>query len=110
MSWLSFVQYVTMREMGQSDTVQRNYDVGNLNGSKPGVVLDRAYKLMGFDQANTARPFVLPSIRAHLFNVGFNAPDDAALQLLVREWYNWHRIRSGAVERWPRIAVYNPLL
>lgn len=99
-----------MRELGQTDAVYRNYDLLNLNGSKPGQVLDRAYALMGFDQKNTARAFVLPSIRAHMANMGYKAPLDHALAMMVHEWYNWHRIRHGLVQRWPLRAVENPLL
>lgn len=99
-----------MRELGQSDAVHRNYDLGHLHGSKPGQVLDRAFALMGFDQKNTARAFVLPTIRAHMANVGYQAPVDDALATLVREWYNWHRIRAGMLKRWPLREVHNPVL
>lgn len=110
MTWASFVSYVTMRELGQSDATNRNYELDNLNGSKPGVVLDRAFARMGFDQANTARPFVLPMIRSYLRNVGYMAGTDESLTRLVHEWYNWDRIRKADVSRWPMRKVENPLL
>lgn len=99
-----------MCELGQSDAVYRNYDLGHLNGSKPGQVLDRGFALMGFDQKNTHRSYVLPTVRAHMANAGYRAPDDAALATLVREWYNWHRIRHGMLQQWPLRSVDNPLI
>lgn len=99
-----------MCELGQSDAVYRNYDLGHLNGSKPGQVLDRAFALMGFDQKNTLRAYVLPTIRAHMVNMGFRPPSDDALAAIVREWYNWHRIRNGMLQQWPLRAVDNPLI
>ena len=111
MTWRSFMDYVIMLELGQHDAVYRNYDIGNLNGSKPGIVLDRAFAMMGFDQKNTPRAFVLPAIRAQLTNVGYPCTrDDDWLAERVREWYNWHRIRSGMLQQWPLKRVDNPLL
>jgi len=109
-TWRSFMEFVTMLDLGQTDAIYRNYDIGNLNGSKPGVVLDRAYARMGFDQPNTPRPFVLPSIRAHMFNMGYQAPNDDELAALVRQWYNWDRIRKGDLIKWPMREVHNPLI
>lgn len=111
MTWRSFMEYVVMRELGQADAVERNYDLSNLNGSKPGQVLDRAFARMGFDQKNTARPFVLPAIRARMQNMGFRATQpDETLALLVRQWYNWDRIRTGDLMRWPLKPTDNPLI
>lgn len=111
MTWRSFMEYVVMLELGQSDAVYRNYDLEHLNGSKPGQVLDRAFARMGFDQKNTARPFVLPAIRAHMRNCGYNPTHtDEVLSALVRAWYNWDRIRSGDLQQWPLRAIDNPLL
>lgn len=101
MTWRSFMEFVVMLELGQSDSVYRNYEVGHLNGSKPGQVLDRAFARMGFDQARTLRTFVLPTIRQRMRNCGYVAGDDEALATLVREWYNWDRIRTGDLVRWP---------
>lgn len=102
MTWGSFVEYVTMVELGQSDSVYRNYDLDNLNGSKPGVLLDRAFARMGFDQPNTARPFVLPAIAQRLRNMGYTPPADMdALAALARQWYHWDRIRRGELHRFP---------
>jgi len=112
MTWRSFVGYVLMREMGHEDAVYRNYDVSDLNGSSPGIVLDRAFDRMGFDQKNTARPFVLPIIAQYLRNVGYQPPADLAqLGALAREWYQWDRIRAGELRGFPRRPpVFNPLI
>lgn len=95
MTWRSFVEYVTMLELGQSDSVYRNYDLGYLNGAKPGMVLDRAFAAMGFDQKNTPRIHVLPTVQAQLRNCGYVVSDLEKLAQTMREWYNWHRIRTG---------------
>lgn len=99
-----------MCELGQSDAVLRNYDLEHLNGAKPGQVLDRAYARMGFDQRNTARAFILPDVRARMFNMGFRAPNDDALAAMVRQWYIWDRIRKGDLARHPLKRVDNPLI
>lgn len=114
--WRSFVEFVVMRELGQSDAVYRNYNLlyvhnrGNPEREPhlPGIVLDRAFKRMGFEPV--ARPFLLPWVRAHLRNAGYNAGTDEDLSILIREWYTWDRIRSGDLRQWPLKQVSNPLL
>lgn len=110
MTWGSFLEFCTMLELGQTDSVYRNYDVGNLNGSKPGMLIDRAFARMGFDQKNTARPFVLPMVQTRLRDYGFNPPDLETLGELVRSWYNWDRIRKGDLQRFPFRSVTGNLL
>jgi hypothetical protein len=112
MTWRSFVDYVIMREMGHADAIQRNYAVESLNGSKPGIMLDRAYARMGFDQKNTARAFILPMIAAKLRNIGYTPPASMVeLGHLVRQWYQWDRIRTEDLRNtFPLRDVYNPLI
>lgn len=111
MTWRSFMDYVIMRELGQDDAITRNYDLLHLNGSKPGMVLDRAAARMGLDQRNIARPFILPTIGAQMRSVGYNPPTDVeAFAALVREWYIWDRIRTKDLQRWPLKSRDNPLL
>ena len=100
-----------MREMGHEDAIYRNYALDDLNGSKPGVVLDRAFARMGFDQKNTLRPFVLPTIAARMRNTGFQPPDSMVdLARLVRQWYQWDRIRAGDMMQFPKRDTWNPLI
>ena len=95
-----------MVELGQSDSICRNYDLNHLNGSKPGVLLDKAFARMGFDQRNTARAFVVPMVAARLRNMGYIPPaDPEALATLVRQWYQWDRIRKGELPSFPRKYV-----
>lgn len=112
MTWRSFMDYVLMRELGQADAIVRNYDLRNLNGSKPGIIIDRAFARMGFDQPRTARPLIVPTIAAYLINMGYQrclTRDE--LEWRIREWYNWDRIRKGEIRQWPLKTVQdNPLL
>lgn len=110
MTWASFMGYVLMTEMGTSDAIARNYDLSNLNGSKPGQVLDRCALRLGLDQPNIARPLLLPMIAQMMRNVGYRPPEPEQLQVLLREWYNWDRIRKGELQYWPKRVIANPLL
>ncbi len=102
MTWASFLGFVHMKALGEDDTTMRSYDLLELNGSKPGVVLDRAAARMGIDQQQIRRGLLLPLIGAMMKNSGVLPPileDEFAL--LIREWYNWDRIVKGEITVWP---------
>ncbi len=110
MTWGSFMDFAIMRTMNQEDSIYRNYDLLELNGSKPGQILDRAFARMGFDQKHTARAFILPMINQRMHDAGFKPPNITVLEVWVREWYNWDRIRKGELVRWKLKVQENPLL
>jgi hypothetical protein len=111
MTWRSFMDYVLMCELGQSDAITRNYDLQHLKGAKPGIVLDRAFARMGFDQPNTPRAYVIPTVAQCLRNMGYSPPDPDKLGWLMREWYTWDRIRKGELRQWPLKKISeNPFL
>lgn len=111
MTWRSFVDYVLMLAMGKPDSIARNYQL-NRPCAKPGVMLDKAYARMGFDQPNTPRPFIVPTVAQHMRDCGLTAPKLDMLGDTMREWYIWDRIRAGELRQWPLKPVEgdNPLI
>lgn len=108
MTWVSFVEYFDMVQRGGDDAVSRNYDLDHLNGSKPGIVLDRAAERMGLAQYRTPRAHLLPLISQMLVNVQRQPPPN--LDQIVRQWYTWDRIKKGDLLKWPMKQRENPLL
>lgn len=108
MTWVSFVEYFDMVQRGGDDAVTRNYDLDNLNGTKPGVMLDRAAARMGLAQYHTPRAHLLPLIGQMLRNV--QRPPPPNLDQIIRQWYIWDRIVKGEVRQWPLKKRENPLL
>ena len=99
-----------MRRMGQEDSIYRNYDLSDLGNLKPGQALDKAFARMGFDQAHTLRIFVVGTVAQRMRNVQFEPPPDDQLADLMREWYNWDRIRTGEVRKWKLRSTINLLI
>lgn len=111
MTWRSFLDYVLMCELGQDDAITRNYDLNNLNGSKPGIMLDRAFSRMGFNQYSTLRAHIVPTVAQRMRDVGYTPPEPVRLENLIREWYIWDRIRKEEIWQWPyKKSSANPLL
>jgi hypothetical protein len=110
MTWRSFCEYLVYKQLGHTDTIMRNYDLEDLNGSKSGILLDRGALRMGLDQKNMHRSLLLPAISQMLVNVGYVPPAPAELHGLVIEWYNWDRILKGEIISWKRLQLKNPLI
>lgn len=104
MTWQSFVGYTQMVLSGGSDSITRNYDLYNLNGSLPGKMLDKAVARMGISQYRTPRPHLVPLVRQMMMNVGLVWPDnDETLAHHIRHWYTWDRIQKMELRQWPML-------
>lgn len=104
MTWGSFVNYWIMRQMGQEDTICRNYDflyyapLHYKPGEHEEVYTLKAAKRMGL---SATKPYhVVSEVTARLHSMGFDITDDVGARLV--EWYCHDRIRLGEVGNWPR--------
>lgn len=104
MTWASYIDYTYLVLTHTPDTIMRNYDLYNLNGSLPGKMLDKAVARMGIAQYNTVRHMLVPLVNRMMANVGVVWPDtNETLAHHIRAWYTWDRIHKGDLRQWPML-------
>lgn len=110
MTWERYIEFTQLVLARTPDSIMRNYDLYNLNGSLPGKMLDKAVARMGVAQYNTVRHMLVPIVFRMMANVGVPWPDtEGTLAHHIRAWYTWDRIHKGELRQWPMLKP-DPLL
>lgn len=107
--WRSFVDFWIMRELGQADAVFRNYNIMWGSGrANNGPSLWRPLKRIGiFPKHVDEAPNHIPEVAVRLEAIGLTRPDYGAIDVRLRGWYNWDRIREGEVMKWVLAEMTN---
>jgi hypothetical protein len=111
--WVSFLEYLTMLDMGQADAVQRNYAVEyepHFKGPDWHTYAVSAAERMGFDTPGVALNNLLASVQAMLRSYGYVMSDLQLLERRMCAWYTWDRIRTGSLRRARKRPIDNPLI
>lgn len=92
--WTSFVEYVEMRQAGQTDAAYRNFDLLKFADIK---TTRSAMKRAGFDMVEASR-LDLQAVIQRLANVGITI-DRATVDLYLKEWWTWDRLNQQEIRR-----------
>lgn len=108
MTWVSFVGFWQMRELGQEDAVFRNYDLlwNTGKSTEPGnekplhlwLALKRS-GLMEHGDTYSHIPWAVAEAAQRLVNLGMARPTNPQLVLRLVAWFNWDRIRCGEYQQ-----------
>lgn len=104
-----FVEYVIMRELGHNDSIVRNYLIecdyasGRIVPSTESMYVRLALKRMGLTGNTGLVNQEYGEVKAALAAKGY-IPHDFALLAHLGAWYNYHRIKLGELQRWPKRA------
>lgn len=99
-TWASFVDFWIMRELGQEDSIMRNYDVMKYAG-RGAFALMFGVQRIGIPVRHVDEaPNYIPEVMARLQAIGFKElnPDQVRVRLIG--WYTWDRIRKGDIQQW----------
>jgi hypothetical protein len=99
MTWVSFVDFWIMRELGTEDSVMRNYDITRMTG-EGSTHLWLALKRIGVPCTAKDHENYVPEVRARLVAIGVPEPPLPQVRIRLIAWYNWDRIRKGEVGSW----------
>jgi len=113
MTWRSFVEFVTMRAMGQEDAVYRNYDTTYKPGKAGSDYLTYAISAcerMKLHTQGVPLQFLIAEVQARLRGMGYYEPDTHKLECLMCEWYIWDALKYGSLRRWKYRKRENPLI
>ena len=106
-----FVEFITMRELGPPDAIARNYLIECDNCRKPfaPTLRDDFVRLglhrMGFEvRGNAIAAFseLLSALRAKGL-----ALNEVFILAYVGQFYNYHRIKTGEIKKWPKRSLKN---
>jgi len=114
MTWRGFLEYVTMRELGQEDAIARNYDIEfkpHWRGGDRITYAVSAAESMGLITRGVPLNGILTQVRAMLAGYGYNKYDLNWIETTMCEYYLWYRLRTAKVRRWRlKSSLRNPLI
>jgi hypothetical protein len=108
MTWVSFMDFYLTRELGQEDTIMRNYDLLGYVGKSPEIAdkpmhLWLALKRSGLmlnDDSWTYAPWAMAEGAQRIVNLGGERPTNQKLAVRLMAWYTWDRIRKGDLQQY----------